>query len=287
MLGHTKDTRLIPNTANFFWAGSKLSWLRYMTLYSFRHYHPDWQMLLYRSTGESIVKSWQSHEMQDSDAYTGPDYTPRLASLNITLEDYAPPFPKLAPAHASDFFQWELLSTKGGFYFDMDILFVRPLPYVRLINQDAVFCLSNGFMTIGMFASSPHCRLFMDIQSSAENNFTPGKYQCTGAEAIYRLANVWPKWGSYKNPGVMALNYLCRKYQDLKIINMPSTAVYPFTYREVSKIFQQVVSVPINCYGIHWFGGSALSQQWNNILQPDTFGHYPNTITKALKSLNL
>jgi hypothetical protein len=37
----------IPKRMSFFWAGGPMSWLRYLTLASFRHLNPNWEMRIY------------------------------------------------------------------------------------------------------------------------------------------------------------------------------------------------------------------------------------------------
>ena len=46
----------------FYWGGSAMSWMRYMTLYSFRKMNPDWEMVLCLASVD--VDRWV-HRKQD------------------------------------------------------------------------------------------------------------------------------------------------------------------------------------------------------------------------------
>lgn len=55
----------IPKIASFFWGGGPLSWLRYMTFWSFRKLHPDWEMRLYLRPVAHNQATWHTGEPQD------------------------------------------------------------------------------------------------------------------------------------------------------------------------------------------------------------------------------
>jgi hypothetical protein len=278
------DEGKIPRCMNFFWTGLRLSWMRYMTLYSFRRYHRDWRIVLHcmpaRLAGQ---KSWASSEQQDCQVYKGPDYFGHLDRIDVEVEtwiggDEVPE--RLAPSHACDLCQWEILSTNGGWYSDLDVLYLRPLPYKRTCQADAVFCLTDSWMAIGLMAAAPNTRLFGAIRESAIGNYSREKYQSTGAEAVYRLAGTWPDWGAILKVGVKALNILRRRYPDSMILDLPQVTVYPWNYLQLSNIFESSEEVSGGCCGIHWFGGSNLGQEWNNLLTDENFRAHSNTYTK-------
>ncbi len=290
----------IPKVMNFFWTGNTLSWMRYMTLRSFRRYHSDWKTVLHCMSAEHASgKTWSSIEVQDNPANNGRNYMNQVAELGIEIREWTPPddLPSpLAPSHACDLFQWALLAADGGFYADMDILFVEPLPYKAIQHANAVFCHTHEYMAIGLCAAAPGERLFSDILQSARNNYTPDGYQSTGAEAIYRLAgmlghqvewaNPWPQWGTIPRVGPQSVNAMRRQYPATEIAVLPDATVYPWYFKQVGHIFNEDRDVPTGCCGIHWFGGDALSQTWNNKLTHENYAAYTNTFTRyAAKTL--
>ncbi len=272
----------IPKRMSLFWTGARMSWMRYMTLASFRRWHPDWEMVLYWMEEEAGSKTWKSSETQDVQVYQGPDYSDRLSDLNLSIVPWTPSQPALAAAHACDLCQWSVLAEYGGWYSDMDVLWVGSLPAERVKSASAVVCLSDGYMAIGLMGASPGNPLFRNIQETAVLNYTPRKYQSTGAEAIYRLAGIWPSWGSFNQPGRLALDRLRERYF-IEIAELAQETIYPFTYRQTDRIFSEAHDLPPGCCGIHWFGGNNLSQQWNCRLTHENYGDYDNTYTRCAR----
>ena len=257
---------MIPKIANFFWHGGPMSWLRYTTLSSFRQYNPEWEIRLYTPTTKCSVKTWKSAEMDDQ-GYSGKDYLEELEPLNIKKYQWVPPIQNLSPAHACDLFEWDILSTVGGVYSDMDILYVRPIEaaYLQMKEKDAVFCLeSESEMAIGFFMSSPNCQLFRAIYNKALDFANTNNYQCFGTEAVYRSVNLWPV-NLRKNPdtGCKAVERFRSNFSNLKIARLSKESVYPYAWQHVDKIFNGTYTIPSDCFGIHWFGGAPLAQDIN------------------------
>lgn len=271
----------VPKRMNLFWSSPRMSWMRYMTVHSFRKFHPDWRIVMYSLPSESVGgKTWASSETQDSQTYQGQDYSHLLKGLAVERVTWQPndSIPKgLAPSHACDLCQWEILSTVGGWYCDMDILWVKPLPYEETKDWDALFCLTDAWMAIGLMAGVPEGQVYKDILAAALNNYNPKKYQSTGAEAIYRMAEQWPHWGGIERVGVKALNVLKRRYPQLSIHDVPQVTVYPWNYLQTAKIFTEVADVPGGCCGIHWFGGNDLAQKYNQKLTYENYREFRNT----------
>jgi hypothetical protein len=263
----------IPKRMSFFWAGSRISWMRYMTIRSFRHFNPDWRIVLHRMEGRAGEKTWESGEMQDSPS--GPDYTDQIADLNVEVRPLKPS--TLAPAHASDLWGWDQLRDEGGMISDLDILFVRPMPYAFIRDADAVFCLTAGHMAIGLLAASPGCQLFADIARKALADYHANGYESAGADAVYRLAQVRR---SEDMPGMKCLIRFRRDYPDVCVRELPPQTVYPYNYTQTARIFARTDSVSAHCVGIHWFGGDRLSQQWNDRLTHANYRDHHNTYTR-------
>jgi len=281
--GPWKLTRsYIPKCMNFFWADGPMSWLRYLTIKSFRTLNPDWEIKLHRTKTLGAHEKWKTGEVQDYAKYKGVDYSDRLDLLDVGVF-WETPHENLAPAHASDLFQWELLSTEGGFYSDMDILYTKPLDYKSFVNQDVVSCHSLGFMTIGFFGASADNPLFKAIRLEAMSSYNGESYQNTGAEAIYRLAGLDPIWGRTRRPGDVAMNKLKKMFSTLDYIELPQETFYPWAWNQIEDLWSSKESLPYNCCGIHWFGGAARSQQMNNLITPGNVAVGNCTLTNYAK----
>lgn len=271
----------IPKVMNFFWVGNTMSWMRYMTLFSFRTFHPDWDIVLHQMDSEHAGgKTWQSIEVQDVAATD--TYSEKIKELDIEIRSWIPLEGQalLAPAHHCDLFQWSLLAEEGGFYADMDILWVARLPYEKIKHANAVFCHTHEYMAIGFVGAAPKEPLFRDILQSATDNHSADTYQSSGAEAIYRLAGMWPNWGTIVRVGPNSIDALRKRYPAADIVVLADASIYPWYFREVGHIFDEEHDAPPGCCGIHWFGGDELAQIWNNKLTHENYGDYTNTFTK-------
>lgn len=278
----------MPKRMSFFWVG-RMSWLRYLTLATFRRFNPDWEVHLYTPSKPVAPKQWTSGENSDN-GYRGRDYRELLPLLNIKQHEWTTPIDDVAPAQACDLFQWELLADGSGFYADMDILWVRSIEPVRqaVCNADAVFCLENGAMAIGFFASNHRQGLFADIWTQAveAGHARKTEYQCYGTHAVYEAAFGNAPIGSLATSGFRAIEVFCQRYPELRIVILPTSTVYPFDWRRIAAIFQADEKISGSVCGVHWFGGSGLAQEFNGRLTEDNWRNAPsNTITSCLRGI--
>ena len=264
---------------NFFWANSKLSWLRYLTLYSFRYYHPDWTMRLYTYQNPACQFVWDDNVSQDIVNYDGLDYIKCMDELDIQIIEWTPPLEGLMPASASDMFQWEILHKHGGYYADMDILFIGQIPHEQYCDVDNLFCLAGEYMAIGFFGASKGSQLMLDLFNRSQSVFDPASYQSTGAITIYDLAKLY-YWNVRRNSGMEAVHIFQKKYLNENTVCLPSISVYPYQWTEIKQIFVQKRVVQPECFGIHWFGGDILSQKMNVEINYETWSSHDNTFIK-------
>jgi hypothetical protein len=254
---------MIPRKVSFFWSG-RMSWLRYMTLASFRKWNPDWDMVLYVPKIPCIAKTWLSREMDDR-GYTGKDYLQEVSPLGVEIQSIEA-LVTAGPAHVCDMVQWEVLAGEGGFFSDMDILYLKPMNHLgsSTMEFDAVFCLEGfGEMAIGFVGSAPDNHLFDLIGGCAANNYTQSTYQCTGTEAVYRAAGLWPV-NLRQNPsaGRECIARFYEMFPSLKIGEVPPVTVYPLDWTKVADLYHcQSRPLPDETIGIHWFGGDPRSHQ--------------------------
>jgi len=275
---------MLPKLASFFWTG-KMSWLHYLTLESFRRWNPDWVMRLYVMLHGCQRPACQKREC-NACGYTGPDYIEHVDRLGIERVPWeSPPIGFLSPAQACDLCEWQLLGQDGGFYSDMDILWLKPLEPLRqeLGDVDAVFCLEKGLMAIGFVAASPRCKLFQNVHLAALASPPSGRYQHYGANNFYRMYPAYRQ--ARQSPGTHAVLEMQRCYGSLRIATLPDTVVYPFDWREVEMIFERNCLISQASYGLHWFGGHWLAQYWNEQMTPDNWRQFRNTLTRELSKV--
>ena len=143
----------------FFWDGGKMSFMRYLTLYSFRLFHPEWNIILIKDNTEYKNDLWKHVEKQDLLSYNGEDYFQKSLELDIKIvnfnEKYTQIFKEIeididliSPVHKKDILNWYLLSENCGIVADMDILFVRNLNkeyklFIESKAQTGLICFDN------------------------------------------------------------------------------------------------------------------------------------------------
>lgn len=283
----TQQQNVIPRRMSFFWTGP-MSWMRYLTLYTFRLHNPTWQIYLYEPNSECIDKDWKEYQQpqaEDNRHYDGVDYSHMLSELNIVRRSIDM-VEGLSPAQACDIFQWELLAGEGGFYADMDILWMNSLDevYEDIKDDDVVFCLENVVLAIGFMASKSKCDLFQKIVCEALDRCEThvNKYQGYGTDLLYDVA--FDGMGRHGcDIGIQALNAFRKKHPSLNIVSVPDEVVYPFDWTEPTIIFNQELPAPKDSVGIHWFGGAPISQEWNKKLTEKTWEEYSSTFTNCLR----
>lgn len=272
---------MIPKVMNFFWSGPRMTFMRYMTLYSFRHWNPNFRMVLWHPSDPCMGKTWSSVELDDT-GYSGEDYLPRIENLNIDRRAWSPMFEGLSHSQASDLFEWHLLSTIGGLYCDMDVLWLQPIESIReaFWRSDVLYCLeSDGKMfAIGLLGASPRCPMYQDIYLSAIRNYNPDRYESAGTFAVYKSTG-----GAYK--GLSVIECYKTRYPGLSISRLPDISLYQFDCRSYQQIFTSTTNVSERCLGLHWFGGGPVSQQWNRRLTAKTYKSYDNVFTRCCHNI--
>ena len=265
---------------NFFWAGASMSFARYLTLATFCKLNPNWTVRLYQCHG-NFKRNWNSRERQDFENYDGENY---LELVNVDLpqvEFHEFKCPDVdTPVHASDIFQWEILKS-GGWYSDMDILYLQPMDVATAFTEDADLVFSfpaNGGrdFTIGFLGSSEN-RFYDDISKTAKQ-LADKNYQSAGVDVFRHLFNVPASNGAFE-----MLWRINKKYPDLVCSVLPTSwGVYPWNWRGTDQIFEY--ENPVKALGIHWYAGCPLSQQWNNKLTHENYTEFENTFcTEARK----
>ena len=265
---------MIPKTAYFFWANSRMSFLRYMTLYSFRKCNPDWDMVLLLMHDDKMVqdsgkKVWR--ENQDFTYYRGPCFLKNLSlikGLQIKrLEDYGLEFLESYPVNIiADIFKWKTLSEMGGLVSDMDILYVKPLPSFEGV-ENGVFNYLKHSWPIG-FLVSDGGKMFEEAYGlSLERLKNLTDYQSVGPLLFHDVMMSKEKNQKYKGQYTV----------------LPNELVYPFiNRRRLSDDWQEHLSIPFEkepelpeeCIGVHWYGGCDAAKKWMPRLVPEKINKY-------------
>jgi hypothetical protein len=295
---------MVPKVMNFFWVEGVMSWARYMSVYSFCKMNPGWTVRVYLCPlNDFTEKGWVGPQLQDYFKYEGADYFPRMQELPVDIRQWEVAPPKgdtrcdwvnaLSCIQKSDIFTWYILHEEGGFYSDMDILYIKPIDayYEEIQDCDVTMCYTSDarHFSIGFLAAQAGNTLYRDVWrysfDAACSN--PQNYQGTGVIALYA-------WGAISQECAgrdirhNALSYYQAAYPKSDLRNIPMDVVYPFRWNGLHALWderREDVVEKKGSIGIHWFGGDAISQVFNNRLNEDTVHTIDNTFTHYARQM--
>jgi len=260
----------IPRILHCYWGGGKLSYLRYLTIASFKYHNPEWQIILYKPKFPQLSFFWKSEEQLYGDNYV--DCYDRIKNLNITIKeinfDEIGFYSDASEVHKSDFLRWKLLHEIGGVWADMDILFIKPIDeicfnksYMDKINT--VVCV-NDEHSIGFLMGSKNNEYFKTLYQAAKREYRKEGYQSIGSLLCGKL---FPTFASIIS-------------KDSNPYNLSMDIVYAYSWKCVGEIFgtKHVNKITNNTIGIHWFGGNKISGKYLNSTNGGLYSEYNSVI---------
>jgi hypothetical protein len=259
---------MIPKIIHFYWGGEKLSYLRYLTIYTFCKQNPDWIVKYYTPKQRSTTIPWATHEQKG--IIKAGDCSSLLKQLPIEQIEFdfnqIGISNELNEVHKSDFLRLYLLSTVGGLWSDMDILYFKPMNLSLEYNT----CLCSNpiyYHSVGFLLASSNNSVFNYLFQNAKRLFNPTNYQTIGAK-LYNDENE-------------TLNII-----DRNIFNIPMDIVYSYDAQEILKIFNGddlPLKFTSNSIGLHWFAGHPLAGQYQNAVEEISCRSFENVLGKTLK----
>ena len=238
----------IPKLAHFYWGGKQLTFLQYLSIYTFWKLNPDWTINLHTPKVATENISWSTHEQKYE--FTGKNYYKDALNVGVVLREWD--FKQfgmtndMSEVHKSDILRWYLLSTEGGLWSDFDILYFKPMSSLcfntqMMSNFNTFVSICRYGHSIGFLLSSRSNPYFARILNNARSNYKPNEYQSMGVRAIN---NSFPNINVINNTGVSAYN-------------IPMDVVYPYDASNIIKLLNTNDSSNItpNTIGIHWYAG--------------------------------
>ena len=253
----------IPKLASFYWGNERMSYLRYLTLASFRKQNPDWTIRLYVNNSP-IGRTWGIGAAMEKEWYGGPDYMDRLPALGVEIipaatrgiEAITGP---LNDVHLSNLVGFDVLANEGGCVFDMDILFIRPIDKTIKALGDAhagriefQIAAANGETRLGytpvcFLASAGDSSFWQEVLAFSIKSQSPGDYESACTPALTEVPK-FPLW---------------RDNRWIKLI--PQESVFPFSIFPEMDFMAMTWTVHFgdgrdrispDAIGVHWNGGS-------------------------------
>jgi hypothetical protein len=273
---------MIPKRMIFYWDKKYMSWMRYMTLKSFRDMNPDWEMVL--CMGDDQLWDTPLQDASDFKDYKGDNYYTRISELDITIEqanmsDIFPDGIKTdVPTQYSDLYRYYKIYKEGGFYVDMDVLFFRPMDElykkVALSDSNTVICACDKYAAIGFLGGEKGNRFFKALLDLAISNkdytsrFVYGDMLLTKFLDIVGLSTA------------LVPQKIEQKFEELKVYNVLPSLLYHYDFYDVNKVYCNAWGIDTfapDSIGYHWYGGDETSQKYNNILTENNYKQH-NTV---------
>lgn len=214
-------------TLYLYWGGRPLSYLRFLTVKSFRKHNPEWKIEVYYPVSPVEATTWTTQEQRAP--YDGEDWFSKLdAELKPFNMESIGCSNALPEVHKSDIFRLWVLHEYGGVYSDFDILYTKPFPDF----PKRLYCLHpDGHYAVGLLGAERGDPIFKRLLESAKK-LDAAKYQSYGATLWNKELQVAPSgW------------------------NIPKELVYPCDWQDAQKLFTESLDLPDETIGLHWFGG--------------------------------
>ena len=276
----------IPKIAHFYWGGQRLSYLRFLTIKSFRALNPDWQIKMHTPTHLSASKP--AFVKKDYVALDGTDYfnCVREFGVEIIAHDFEDSIGNEAwEVHKSDFLRWQLLGTEGGLWSDFDIIYQNPLDNLLENNTEnheltTILCpyqlqKIKFAHSIGFLLSSKSNKFFQYICQQAKEKYNPLRFQSIGNELMRDYRSVEDLKSSFPSETFAFAHEKC---------------VYSIVYTHANDFFKplddfvnQLLTSP-SVLGFHWYGGHDLSKTYDEGFGPEsTDANLINTVAKKIE----
>jgi len=255
---------MIPLNFALFHSGGPLTYLRYLTFKTLRHFHPQSKIQLYVAKECNINGcEWteQQQDFQHLNQY-GHNYLDDLKKLDVEVitEDF---FPKYAPNYQADIKRWQWLRDNGGIFLDTDQIILQSFKSLPL-HSEFIYTNSNRYFPVGVIGLEKGSPIAIKINEEIESYYNIKDYNCLGPGMLMRIA---PKLDLSKS------------------FNAPTKYFYPMPFPDfVYKLYNGEVKVSFENYALHWYAGHPLSQCFNEKYTEELAKTSKDTISVFLRN---
>ena len=269
----------IPKVAHFYWGGGPLSYLRFLSVQSFKKQNPDWQVKVHQPLINSKAPStWVNNVKQD--------FRDQISKLDVDVVEHnfdSYGFSNQAhEVHKSDFLRWRLLATEGGVWSDIDIFYIKSIECLeennlQHSNINVALCPLKPphKHTVGFMLASQDNAFYQYISKVALANYNPDIYQCMGSDLINSRFEDFESFG--------------KQFPNNQFVFLNKKSVYVITSKTIDQFYQPIDQSSNKKFnnsqviGYHWFGGHPQSQEFENNLQPNTIKNYNHFLAQAIQ----
>jgi len=270
---------MIPKIVFTYWEGDQLSELHYLTIYSLHKYNPELDIIIYTDKNpKNILKEWNTHEHSIDIQKKIPlskliEVNPNkifLRTINFQKEYNFDN--NISIIFKADFIRIAKLYEHGGIWFDMDILFIKPIPdFFFNTNTNTFIFIYTEVIPTGFLATKPKSKYLEIIYNKSLEiikNKKLDNYQKIGPI-------IW----------IQEYNNLSEKIKnEIKILG--NDLVYPFFWYELDYLFKdKTKDLSNNTFGIHWYNGAPQTKNFINNFSLSTINSGRSLIEKLLSKI--
>ena len=222
-----------------------MNYFRYISFLTLRHHNPN--AVIELSVGAKHGTAAWPECSQDFHHIQAQDFTKQIHQLcDIVLEwdghqDKAPNF-------QSDFFRWETLYNRGGWYVDSDQVFLKP--FDDFSGYDYVYAAYDSYYPVGVIGASVKQGFCKYMSSLISARYDPTDYNSIGP---------WAHRYAVRNVNCQIANS-CNSWY----------AFYPLHYSSsVGRAYGEEYTTPA-AHAVHLFGAHPESQQFASTFTPGT-----------------
>ena len=263
---------MIPLNFGSFWVGAPLSYLRYLTFKTLRHFHPHSRIQLFTSKKfRKDIVSGNAEQEYANPQCIAKDYMPRLKELGVEIVPVPIP-PNYFPFQQADYYRWWFLKNPGGIYLDPDQIVLKSFTSLPLKNHEFLYSSysvnspyapSGSFSPIGVLGSALNSRI---------------------ASTIFSFAPKYYSESCYDSMGVLMMADMIKKLDMSKAFNAPSHYFYPAPICDYMKgVYDGSMELSKDTYSVHWYGGCAPSFEFNKNYTEEFAKQSNDTISKWLR----
>jgi len=254
---------MIPKIAHFYFGGREWSFLRYLSVYSFVKLNPKYKTIVHVPMYPYFGKpTWNTQE--HSIEFKGKNYDEEVFKLPIELnrvnfKELGIP-ENIPESFKADYIRLYLLGENGGWFFDTDILFLKPMSKLKVPKGTRiVMCKNeNNRYLIGMQGACKQNDFFYILfQLAKQGKRDPSGYQSIGSAFLKGID--FETRGAY---------------------NFPKELLYEYDDTRIAEIFDCNKNYPLgdHAIGIHWYGGHPIAGEWENVVTHKNYKEYDNMI---------
>ena len=253
----------IPKIGFTYWEGNELSYLHYYTIYSFCKLNPTYEVILYYDNDiDNFIHP--SNVNIDSKKIVKIDEIMKIKNVKlvkINWGDFNQEIKNVtSPILKADIARIMKLHEHGGIWFDLDVLFIKPIPTNLLMdNEDITYFKYYNTIPTGFIMSTPKNECIVKIYN---NCFHKLKNYVSNLNQYQDLQMFGPSlWNEVE----------CANSESFKNCRvLDNEVVYPYMWNEPEILFfTNEDRVKPNTLCIHWYNGNSRSREYINQFEND------------------